>query len=736
MKVRVRHAKGRPGRKPAAALRLPEELWQHILNLLGRHDRLAAAMSCKQLARASFNGLSRMAVDFRHKVLERLPPALIEVLAVYKTEPSQFPAVVTSLAADNVDLSDFKPARSARQTSDCRRALRQLVKALPSAATGAHLRPLSLNLALSGSIVVLQQLERLLQSGQGGRITKVAVARGLAALDGALQDRLVRANVLGSSLVPWLKVGAYRTLSWVSAKVDSTEELHTLLDSITQQSLPALRTLVLVAQQGGSVHGALSKLRHDGLAQLVLHGVEAEGGFEDLEHLTGLESLSLCYDEDDGPDINLEGNLHLLSSMPRLRHLRLTNLACDEGLPTLTQLTSLAVSPGSDTYIAVERLPRLQRLCVDLTAECRGLELLQPGCVVYVPRGHGLTSLTHLELRSFVWSPERNASDEPQYHLGSGDSGAAAVFSAGSNMWQQGAEDDWDSEDGWEHPQQHAQQAQQPVGWGAPDVGDASDGSEAGAEPWGGAGSMGSNSDIDSDVGDGSSSSSSSSSGGSGTSLEEVGADAEEEGGQAAGQDGGSESPSEGGTSMLGGGAAATGGSRGDAEQGQEGRGDAAYAVALPEQAQQGSSAGDVETKAASLLESRYLASLVRRIPTLTHIMLADYMGPVPGRASAAADPDAQPAGGQAEGHCATQPRVVATRSATAKAAAAARASTATTPEAALLGSGSAEATACEGGKRVHATLCDIAGTVWERCVCETPVPGGMSQIDLRYTKL
>ena len=33
---------------------------------------------------------------------------------------------------------------------------------------------------------------------------------------------------------------------------------------------------------------------------------------------TGLESLSLCYDEDDGPDINLEGNLHLLASIPQV----------------------------------------------------------------------------------------------------------------------------------------------------------------------------------------------------------------------------------------------------------------------------------------------------------------------------------------------------------------------------------------------------------------------------------
>ena len=123
-------------------------------------------------------------------------------------------------------------------------------------------------------------------------------------------------------------------------------------------------------------------------------------------------------------------------------------------------------------------------------------------------------------------------------------------------------------------------------------------------------------------------------------------------------------------------------------------------------------------------------------MPTLTTIMLSDYMGPVPGRAPAAAHAGAQPAGNQGEGQLANQPRVVGTRSATAKAAAAARAGASTNLEGALLNSGNVEVGVCEGGKRLHATLCDIAGKAWERCVCETLVPGGMSQIDLRYTKL
>ena len=132
----------------------------------------------------------------------------------------------------------------------------------------------------------------------------------------------------------------------------------------------------------------------------------------------------------------------------------------------------------------------------------------------------------------------------------------------------------------------------------------------------------------------------------------------------------------------------------------------------------------------------RYLASLVRRMPTLTHIVLSDYMGPVPGRATAVANAGVQPPGDHAEGQCGTQLRVVGTRSVTAKAAAAASALAAADPQGPLLGSGGGEAGACEGGKRWHATLCDIAGRAWERCVCETLVPGGMSQIDLRYTKL
>lgn len=44
----------------------------------------------------------------------------------------------------------------------------------------------------------------------------------------------------------------------------------------------------------------------------------------------------------------------------QLRRLRLTGLGCDEGLAALIQLTSLSITPGSDTYVAVERLPHLQ----------------------------------------------------------------------------------------------------------------------------------------------------------------------------------------------------------------------------------------------------------------------------------------------------------------------------------------------------------------------------------------
>jgi hypothetical protein len=88
-------------------------------------------------------------------------------------------------------------------------------------------------------------------------------------------------------LPPLPQVNAYRRLSSVSAKVHSSEELAALLASTTQESLPALHTLVLSAQQGAGCRAAFGALRHAGLGRLVLHGVEAEGGFEGLELLEG-----------------------------------------------------------------------------------------------------------------------------------------------------------------------------------------------------------------------------------------------------------------------------------------------------------------------------------------------------------------------------------------------------------------------------------------------------------------
>lgn len=34
----------------------------------------------------------------------------------------------------------------------------------------------------------------------------------------------------------------------------------------------------------------------------------------------GLESLSLCYEEEEGPEVNLEGNLDLLAALEQVGH--------------------------------------------------------------------------------------------------------------------------------------------------------------------------------------------------------------------------------------------------------------------------------------------------------------------------------------------------------------------------------------------------------------------------------
>jgi hypothetical protein len=208
MRGRGRHAKkGRPVARPGVSVHLPEELWQHILSRLSATDRINAASACSSLAAASFSARSRVAVDLRNRVGSRLPPSLRELLVLYGADPSQLQSSVAALEAEIVDQGDFVASRSRHLGSALSAGLRRLVQALPAQRADAVPAPLALTLAIPGAFIAPQQLERLLEGGNGERVTEVAVARGLVALDGALQDRLVRANVLGATLVPWLKVG-------------------------------------------------------------------------------------------------------------------------------------------------------------------------------------------------------------------------------------------------------------------------------------------------------------------------------------------------------------------------------------------------------------------------------------------------------------------------------------------------------------------------------------------------
>lgn len=87
-----------------------------------------------------------------------------------------------------------------------------------------------------------------------------------------------------------MQAGAYRRLRSVTARVSSAEEVAELAAALTQQALPELHTLALLAAPspaGGSVQAQLAALEHSGLTRLVLQGVELEGGFEGLQQLAG-----------------------------------------------------------------------------------------------------------------------------------------------------------------------------------------------------------------------------------------------------------------------------------------------------------------------------------------------------------------------------------------------------------------------------------------------------------------
>jgi hypothetical protein len=85
--------------------------------------------------------------------------------------------------------------------------------------------------------------------------------------------------------------------------------------------------------------------------------------------------------------------------------LHLDSLGGGEGLTALTQLTCLSLAPQCAARICVRGLPRLRRLCVDLSSASCGRDLLSAArSTVHVPaKAHGLAALAELELRCLVW---------------------------------------------------------------------------------------------------------------------------------------------------------------------------------------------------------------------------------------------------------------------------------------------------------------------------------------------
>eukprot|EP00887_Chlorella_sp_A99_P008098 scaffold12.g8098.t1 len=275
----------------------------------------------------------------------------------------------------------------------------------------------------------------LARAGVMRLFSEVAISRGLCHLDGALTEALVRANTTASLLLPALQTPCpYRVLWDLAVQVSSSEELASLLEAATPAALPALRSLALVAEPGedvAAIRADFGLLEHPGITQVTLNSIELAGGFGDLQHLTGLQSLSAWYEEDQGPPLNLGGEIAALSALRQLSSLAVHNLASSEGLNRLRHLTSLSVMPHPGSALTLEGLPALQQLSLDLSAcGSTGHEPLRRGAAAHAPPGAGLDSLRQVELRCFVWG-------RPPPEAGTAAAGAAAE-AEGAAQQQQG----------------------------------------------------------------------------------------------------------------------------------------------------------------------------------------------------------------------------------------------------------------------------------------------------------
>ena len=503
------------------------------------------------------------------------------------------------------------------------------------------------------------------------------------------------------------------TVLWdLAVQVSSSEELAALLEAVTPRTLPALRSLALVAEPGddlAAIRADFATLEHPGITQLTLNSIELAGGFSTLAHLSGarrprcaryapfaseprcsptarlslrlhsplppgpagLQILAAWYEEDQGPPLNLGGDLTALSALrqvptachpthlftlfllppsavlfpalccvatrflrpswhcsPPLLVLQLSslavhNLASSEGLTLLSHLTSLSITPQPGSRLTLGGLPALRQLSADLSSSgSSGRELLRRGSVAYVPPANGLGSLSQLELRCFVWgqAPAAAVAAPPAEPAGPPEPEAAEVDEAEAGGVGEGS----DSED--EEPGED----------------DASVASEA---------------DVDAFWQDD------------------------------AASDGGSEAGAEGEDDVLE-------AMQGDADAGaaSEEDGDEEEEVAA-EEGEVGGARGGCERDSLARLERCYLSRLLERLPTLTSILLLDYLGPVATLSSKGA--------GQGGG---------------ARAGAGA-------------GSG--------GGSVWQNTVTrTIGGAVWQRSISEVPAatPGTAGQCDIQYT--
>ena len=199
------HASGtRP--RPGPWSTLPAELWSLVLSKLDCPvDRSNVAASCSALAAAAELLVRRVACPIGERRPTRVRPWQHELLVVGEGEtPERLPAI---LAALDEEWAESEGGCSAGSISS--RALGALLRSAAGTPAPAGRAPLLLTLAVPGLALPTKHLARLLGGlPEGLRFSEVRVARGAAALDGALQQLLTRAAVRAPALVPWLKVGA------------------------------------------------------------------------------------------------------------------------------------------------------------------------------------------------------------------------------------------------------------------------------------------------------------------------------------------------------------------------------------------------------------------------------------------------------------------------------------------------------------------------------------------------